>query len=458
MSRELLRQGVLVPQAIELEEAVLGACLIDGRAILSAVKHVRTPEFFYKPEHSKIYAAMLELHSEKGRVDMLMVDQKLKAMGCHEQVGGFPALMKLSQRVNSSAHIEHHGLILLEKYMLRRIISLSATMSNAAFDPDVDVLQLLESFRQGINEVETATMVANEKHFSEVLKLVMEDVQRLSESNVLSGIPTGFRELDRTTGGWQKGEMIVIGARPGMGKTAFALRTILEATNHTDAPIVMVNYEMRDVAQAKRIVSIESKSLHSNQLFREGLKKDQYWKEFIATIGRLENKNIKLLDHMPNIHQLAMDVRRIHNEQGIGLLVIDYLQLVPSASKKFTNNRENDVSEISREIKKISLELNVPVIALSQLSREVEKRPSKVPKLSDLRESGSLEQDADMVAFLMRPSMYFEDADINTALFITEKQRNGALGTIEIGWDANRVRFYDKEVNYGGADASKDAF
>jgi replicative DNA helicase len=458
MKGDAVRGGVLVPQAIELEEAVLGACLIDGRAILSAVKHVRTPEFFYKPEHSKIYEAMLQLHSEKGRVDMLMVDQKLKAMGCHEDVGGFPALMKLSQRVNSSAHIEHHGLILLEKYMLRRMISLSATMSNAAFDPDVDVLQLLEAFRQGINDVETATMIAKEKPFADVLRLVLDDVQRLSESNVLSGLPTGFKELDRKTGGWQNGEMVVIGARPGMGKTAFALKTILAATNHTDSAVVMVNYEMRDVAQAKRLISIESQSLHSNQLFREGLKKDEYWKEFLSVIGKLEGKNIKLLDHMPNVHQLGMDLRRIHNDEGIGLIVIDYLQLVPSATKKFSNNRENDVSDISREIKKISLELNVPVIALSQLSREVEKRPGKMPKLSDLRESGSLEQDADVVAFIMRPSYYFEEEDPAISLFIIEKHRNGSLGIIEMGWDENKVKFYDKDQNYARADSSKDAF
>ena len=330
--------------------------------------------------------------------------------------------------------------------MLRQIITLSMQITSDAYMDDGDIFEILSSMTKGITAIQNETNVGKEKPFEAIVREAMDDVQRLSQPNAFTGFDTGFPSINQKIGGWQKGELIVIGARPGMGKTAFALKTMSSVAKTIDEPCVMISYEMRDVAMVKRLMAIESPTLHSNQLFRDGLKKDEYWKELIDVAGELEGRNLIILDSMPNIYQLGMDLRRIKHERGLGLVVIDYLQLIPPEKGGRQNgNRDQDIGEITRELKKLSLELDIPIIALSQLSRKCEETPSKIPGLRHLRESGNIEQDADMIAFLYRAEYYFPDQDPDVAVFICEKQRNGALFNQPLGWNKNKAKFYDNE-------------
>jgi replicative DNA helicase len=452
-------RSVEVLADLKAERAVLAALLIDKRAIFEAIDMLTSPEIFFHEPNRAIWEACHGLHADGLSVDMISVSSRLAKNGTKQLVGGDGALIVLTQEIASSANISQHCLILLEKWMRRKMRAVSLEYLGQSVDEEIDTLDAYAEWSKDVQAVGEATTLSREKDIVQLLQETAKDVERISVEASFTGYDTGFAELNRKMGGWQPGELIIVGARPGMGKTAFALATLL-ASAGKEKPNVFISYEMKDVAIAKRMIAVQSPTLHSNQLFREGLKKPEYWQEFMQVVDDLGKKKILVMDHMPNVYKLGMELRRIKHQRGLGLVVIDYLQLIETGRQSNNRNRENDVSEVSRALKKLSIELSVPIIALSQLSREVEKRTNKRPKLSDLRESGAIEQDADMVGFLYRDAYYNPNADNTLAEFEVAKQRNGSLGTVIMGWQENKVKYYDRkeELYYGGAKAEENPF
>jgi replicative DNA helicase len=443
--------GKLPPQAPDLEEAVLGALMLEKNA-LAAVVDILKPEAFYVDAHSRIYNAILTLWKDKQAVDILTVTNQLKKSSELEIVGGAYYISKLTNRVASSANIEFHARIVLQKFIQRMLIQISTETIKDAFEDSTDVFDLLDKAESGLFAIAENNIKKNYAKMSDLLKEAIEQIEKAkTQEDGISGIPSGFTALDKVTAGWQRSDLIILAARPGMGKTAFVLALARNAAIDFQKPVAFFSLEMSSVQLVTRLISGET-GLKADKLKRGQLEPHE-WQQLHSQITKLADAPI-FIDDTPalNVFELRAKLRRLKSEQNIDMAIIDYLQLM-TAGGEGKGNREQEVSTISRSLKAIAKELNIPIIVLSQLNRQVESRGgannSKRPQLGDLRESGAIEQDADMVMFIYRPEYYnitSDDSGKNLqglAQIIIAKHRNGSLEDVDLRFISENAKFTD---------------
>ena len=463
--------GKLPPQAIELEEAVLGSLLIDRNA-LSKVIDILTPETFYVDAHQAVFSVVKDLFSESQPVDILTVAQALRKAGQLERIGGEAKLINLSTRVSSSAHIEYHARIVVQKHIQRELIRIASELTEKAYDESTDVLDLLDSAEQSLFSVSQGNLKRNYESSLNLVKQALDRISAISQREGLSGVPSGFRDVDRVTSGWQNSDLVILAARPGMGKTAFVLSMARNIAIAHKVPVAVFSLEMSSVQLITRMISSET-GIGAEKLRRGNLDATE-WAQLTSKVKTLQDAPI-FIDDTPglSIFDLRAKCRRLVSQHQIGIIIIDYLQLMTAGNSKSGGNREQEISSISRALKSIAKELDIPVIALSQLSRAVETRGgSKRPLLSDLRESGAIEQDADIVSFIYRPEYYGihewdDDSGVpadGQAELIIAKHRNGSLENVRLRFEASMARFSDLDSGYSargpvtsGSSSSSDA-
>ncbi|MCR9251611.1 MAG: replicative DNA helicase [bacterium] len=446
--------GKLPPQAVDLEEAVLGALMLEKDA-LTTVIDILKPQSFYKDAHRFIYEAIVQLFNNSEPVDLLTVTNQLRKDGKLEIVGGAYVVTDLTSRVNSAANIEFHARIIVENSIKRELIRISSEIQNDAYEDTTDVFQLLDKTESSLFEVSESHI---RKNYSNMRTLMHEAIMELEEKKKhkdgLTGIASGFTALDRVTSGWQPSDLVIIAARPAMGKTAFVVSALRNAAVDFGHAVAIFSLEMSAVQLVNRLISAEAE-LDSEKI-KKGNLADYEWEQLVHKTSKLTEAPI-FIDDTPglSILELRAKCRRLKAQHDIQLIVIDYLQLMSGDSSKGGGNREQEIASISRALKGIAKELNVPVIALSQLSRAVETRGGdKRPQLSDLRESGSIEQDADMVMFLYRPEYYGITEDENgmptvgMGEVILAKHRAGSLENVQLKFIGRFTKFADLD---GGA-------
>lgn len=438
------------PQAVDLEEAVLGAILLDQDG-LPAVIDILRPESFYRPAHREIYRAALQLFAQCNPIDILTATDLLRRSGKLDKVGGAVYLAELTNRVASSANLEYHARIVAQKALLRDMIALSSDTIKKAYE-DCDPFQLLADTQKASFDLANFSG-RNAVHASQIGIETLKQIETaMRKGDGITGVPSGFVALDAVTGGWQDTDLIIIAARPGMGKTALVLCAALNAAKQ-GIPVGIFSMEMGRTQLFQRFASMET-GIDAGRIRRGKLTMLEF-EEVAASINDLSALPL-YIDDTPGltIFDLRAKARRLKMQYGIKMLIVDYLQLMGGGEERRAGNREQEVSSISRGMKTIAKELEVPVIALSQLSRAVETRGgAKRPQLSDLRESGSLEQDADLVSFIYRPEYYdiIEDEHGKSlkgvAEFLIEKHRHGALETVGLRFDGPTTRFADMSAN-----------
>ncbi|WP_231490748.1 replicative DNA helicase [Pedobacter sp. Leaf170] len=458
LSTTVSTAGKLPPQALDLEEAVLGALMLEKDA-LSAVIDILKPEVFYHEAHQKIFAAIHMLFEKSKPVDILTVTSELRQMGTLEMVGGAYYITNLTNRVASAANIEFHARIISQKYIQRELIRISTDIITNAYEDTTDIFDLLDHAEKGLFDIAQNNLRRDTQKMDDIIKQSLATLEELrTKTDGLTGVPTGFTGLDRITGGWQKQDLVIIAARPAMGKTAFVLTCARNATVDFAKPTVVFSLEMSSVQLVNRLISGEAEI--EQEKIRKGNLQEWEWQQLHSKIGRLTEAPL-LIDDTPalNIFEFRAKCRRLKSQYDIQLVIVDYLQLMHGKGEggKGGGNREQEIGSISRALKSVAKELDVPVLALSQLSRAVESRPGlqgKRPMLSDLRESGSIEQDADMVLFLYRPEYYgiTEDEQGRSQAGIGEviiaKHRNGETGIVPLRFVGKFVKFTDLEEDF----------
>ncbi len=442
--------GRIPPQAIDLEEAILGAMLLEQDALTNVIDIVK-PEVFYKEAHQRICAAIGELFKNSQPVDILTLTSELQKRGELELVGGAYYISQLTNRIASAANIEFHTRIVIEKYIQRELIRISSEIIKDSYEDSQDVFDILDKAEQGLFSVSETNLRRSYSDMKSLIREAIENVEKAkTQEGHITGVPTGFTDLDRITAGWQKSDLVVLAARPGMGKTAFVLSMARNVAVEFKRPTAVFSLEMTAVQLVTRLIASESE-IAADKL-RRGQLTDHEWKLLNERIASLTDAPL-YIDDTPalTIFELRAKCRRLKAKHNIELVIIDYLQLM-SGSSDGKGNREQEISNISRSMKSLAKELGVPIIALSQLSRAVETRAgSKRPILSDLRESGAIEQDADMVLFIYRPEYYqiHQDEEGNStermAELIVAKHRNGALGTVKLTFMNELAKFTDYE-------------
>ena len=449
-----LKQGKLPPQAIELEEAVLGAMLIDKKGV-DEVIDLLEPEAFYKSSHKNIFESIFRLFQNSQPIDLLTVSADLRKNGKLESIGGDYYLVHLTQKVASSAHIEFHARIILQKYIQRSLIRISNEIIESSYKESVDVFDLLDEAESKLYDVAQGNIKKSSYTAQNLVMLAKKKIEEIANKDGLSGVASGFEKLDLLTSGWQPSDLIIIAARPGMGKTALTLSMARNMAVTKQTPVAFFSLEMSSVQLITRLISSET-GLSSEKL-RTGKLVDHEWKQLNVKVGDLEKAPL-FIDDTPalSIFDLRAKARRLASQHDIKLIIVDYLQLMTAGTTSKAGNREQEISTISRNLKSLAKELDIPVIALSQLSRAVETRGgTKRPQLSDLRESGAIEQDADIVSFIYRPEYYgieeWDDEEhsssIGQAELIIAKHRNGGLDNIRMKFIANLGKFEDLQSN-----------
>jgi replicative DNA helicase len=447
--------GKIPPQALELEEAVLGAIMLEKDAIIEVIDILK-PESFYKEEHQKIFKSIMDLFAGDKAIDLLTVTEQLRKQGHLEEVGGPAYITNLTGRIASSAHIDYHARIVQQKFIQRELIRVSTEIQNRAFDESIDVNDLLDFSEGELFNVAQGNIKKEAAAMNVLVKEAITQIQEASKrENNLSGVPSGYTKLDRLTSGWQKSDLIIIAARPSMGKTAFVLSMARNTAIEHGKKVAFFSLEMASVQLVNRLITAEAEI--ASEKVRNGNLTEDEWERLDYRIKRLEDAKI-FIDDTPaiSIFELRAKCRRLKRQHDIDIIIIDYLQLM-NGTPETKGNREQEVSNISRSLKGIAKELNVPVIALSQLNRSVEVRTgSKRPQLSDLRESGAIEQDADMVVFIHRPEKYgiLQDDEGNSlkglAEIILAKHRNGALGDVHLKFVGEYTKFVEMDDDYFG--------
>lgn len=454
--------GKKPPQAIELEEAVLGALMLEKSAIVD-IQGLLKPESFYKEAHQKIYKAIIDLSARHEPIDILTVTEELKKNDELDIVGGAYYLSQLTMKVGSAAHAEYHAKIIAQKFIQRELIGISSEIQRDAFDDKVDVSELLDNAQQKIFDVAEGNVRKEALHVSSIVESAILEMETASKrEDGFSGVPSGFTSLDRMTLGWQPSDLIIVAARPSMGKTAFVLSMARSIAVDFKQAVAFFSLEMSSVQLVKRLMVSET-GLTSDKI-RGGRLEPHEWTQLEVKLQQLNDAPL-YIDDTPalSIYEFRSKARRLVASHGVRLIIIDYLQLM-IGPPELRSMREQEVSAISRSLKAIAKELQVPIIALSQLNRSVETRGGdKRPQLSDLRESGAIEQDADLVAFIHRPEYYglTEDGEGNSllgvALLIIAKHRNGAVGDVRMRFRNEEARFYDLEDPDIAAFASDNA-
>ncbi len=442
-------EGKLQPQAIELEQAVLGALMIDNESLSDAIDSLHA-EYFYVTKHQKIFEAIINLFNNTEPVDILTVAEELKRLNAFDEIGGLAYISELTNNVSSASNTEFHARIIAEKFIKRSLINISRKISNDAFDDSVDIFDLLNNAESELFTVTEGTLRKSFDKMSSLIKNALDDIETLrKKEDGLSGIPSGFTNLDRVTSGWQKSDLIICAARPGMGKTAFALTMARNIAIDHQNPIGFFSLEMSSQQLVNRLIASEAE-LSASKL-RKGDLADHEIVQLHEKIKHLSEAPI-FIDDTPalTIFELRAKARRLVKNHNVKIIIIDYLQLMNAGSN--TGNREQEISTISRSLKGIAKELQIPVIALSQVNRGVENRTgigSKRPILSDLRESGAIEQDADIVTFIYRPEYYkiyeWDNGDDSRGQgeLIIAKHRNGSLKNVRLKFTSEFAKFSD---------------
>ena len=457
------KKGIVPPQALDFEDAVIGAALIDKKG-LEDVMQILKPEHFYKPENKELYCAITDLFNSNKPIDILTVSNRLKQRGKLEFIGGDYHLIKLSQKVASSAHVEYHARIIQQMWLKRRLISMARDISVMAYDEKQDVFDILDkagTYFDGVND--SLNTSGESMSWSEAIKSLPKRLEFLTNNDgKITGIATGLDACDKHFSGWQPEDFIVLGADSGMGKTAFVLNNMLAAAKQGKA-VGMFSMEMSVVQLAIRAMAVES-NFHMNQLMRTGFDKDEYFLTLLNYVDQLKDLPIYIDDKpaltVPSMKRKARSLKRKHN---IELLVIDFIQMF-SGDKEIRIN----VGEAARECKNLAKELKIPVIALSQISREVRKSRFQIPKKYHLKEASAIEEAADVIGMLYRPDYYNYTRESNPALFeelglvgeenavlIVAKNRNGSLGNVGLNYIENKTKFvnqYSPEQSFANND------
>ncbi len=439
--------GRLSPRDTDVEAAVLGALMIEKDAY-TVVCDILKPESFYEPAHQKVYEAIQSLGAAQRPIDLFTVTEQLRLNDTLEEVGGAAFVVQLTSNVTSAAHVEFHARIVAQKYLSRELISFAAQIENNAFDESIDVDDLLQEAEGKLFEISQRNVKKDVTQIDPVISSALDQIQAASNrTSGLSGLQTGFHELDKVTSGWQNSDLIIIAARPAMGKTAFVLSMAKNMAVNYSIPIAVFSLEMSNIQLVNRLISnvceLPGEKIKSGQLT------SLEWDQLMARIKHLNGSPLYIDDTASlSVFELRTKARRLVREHNIKMIIIDYLQLMNASGMKF-GSREQEVSMISRSLKQLAKELNIPIIALSQLSRQVENRSdNKRPQLSDLRESGAIEQDADIVCFIHRPEYYYHsDTDPSgkdirgLAEFIIAKHRSGSVKDVNMRFRAQFARF-----------------
>jgi len=451
--------GKVPPQAIEMEEAVLGAVMLEKDKLAEVLEIIQSEDCFYVDAHQKIYAAIRRLFDKGQPVDLLTVTDELRKSSELEIVGGAYYITRLTMSVLSSAHVEAHARIIMEKFIQRELIRISGLVISDAYEDSTDVFDLLDKAESNLYEITDKHLRKNFKSLKEVLVRTVHEIEEAkNKKDDMTGVPTGFMPLDKLTSGWQKTDLIILAARPAVGKTAFCLNLAMNAAMNSTKPfpVAFFSLEMGASQLVKRMLSAVTEV--SMEAITKGRMQEHEFVQMTQRMTKLASAPIFLDDQAAlNVFELRAKSRRLKQKHDIQLIIIDYLQLMQASIDK-GGNREQEISKISRDLKALAKELEVPIIALSQLNRSVETRKeSKVPQLSDLRESGAIEQDADMVMFLYRPEYYGINNDEmgnsiegETHIHIA-KHRNGSTDTVKVRFIKEFQKFIDLPPdNFGG--------
>jgi replicative DNA helicase len=453
-----LEKGKLPPQVLDLEEAVLGAMMIDKKGVDEVIDILQS-DAFYKDAHKYIFEAIVQLFTETQPIDLLTVSAQLKKNGKLDIAGGDFYLIQLTQKISSSAHIEFHSRIILQKFIQRSLIRISSEIIEDSYDETTDVFDLLDRAESKLYEVTQGNIKRSSETAQSLVLQAKKRIEEIAGQEGLSGVATGFEKLDKITSGWQPSDLIIIAARPAMGKTAFVLSMARNMAIDFGMPVALFSLEMASVQLITRLISSET-GLSSEKL-RTGKLEKHEWEQLSTKVKNLEKAPL-YIDDTPSlsIFDLRAKARRLVSQHGIRIIIVDYLQLMTAGGNgKGGGNREQEISTISRNLKALAKELNVPVIALSQLSRAVETRgASKRPLLSDLRESGAIEQDADIVSFLYRPEYYkideWDDDEASPtagqAEIMIAKHRNGSIENVRLKFIGHLGKF-DNLDDYSGS-------
>jgi replicative DNA helicase len=436
--------GRIPPQNIEAEQSVLGAILLD-KEVLSNVTEIISGQDFYRDDHKEIFEAIMDLYERAEPIDLITVSEQLKARGSLDGVGGLEYLTNLANMVPTTANAKHYARIVEEKSILRRLIRVSSEIVNMGYEASEEVSYVLDKAEKSIFDV---LQKRNTQGFSPIKEVLIDTFNRLEElynnKGFITGIATGFTDLDYKTAGLQNSDLVLIAARPAMGKTSFVLNIAQYAAIHAKVPVAIFSLEMSKEQLVNRMLC--SEAMVDSQKIRTGKLEDSDWQKVARALGPLSEAPI-YIDDTPGV--TAMEIRakcrRLKIEKNLGLVVVDYLQLMQGRSKGH-DSRQQEISEISRSLKILAKEINVPVLTLSQLSRAPEQRADHRPILSDLRESGAIEQDADIVMFLYRDDYYNPDTEKkNIVEAIIAKHRNGSTGTVELAWLGQYTKFANLE-------------
>ncbi len=445
--------GKLPPQAIDVEEAVLGALMLERDAYVTVADIIKT-DSFYKEENQKIFDAIRKLSEKEKPIDLLMVTQELKDREQLDEIGGPGYITQLTRRVASAAHIEFHARIIAQKYIQRELIRVSSEIQTKSYDDTVDVDDLIDFSESSLFQVAEGNIKKETRPIKPVLNEAILQIEKArNQKDGLSGVPSGFTSLDRITSGWQRTDLVIIAARPSMGKTAFVLSMARNIAIDHNKSVAVFSLEMSSLQLVTRLIAAETEL--GSQKLKSGRLEEHEWTQLNQRIKAFDNAPM-FIDDTPalSIFELRAKCRRLKMQHDIQVVVIDYLQLM-TAGTDSRGSREQEVSMISRSLKAIAKELDIPIIALSQLNRSVESREGKRPQLSDLRESGAIEQDADIVLFIHRPE-YFgitEDESGNSLLGVAEiiisKHRNGPIGDVHLTFKKELAKFSDMENQFG---------
>ncbi len=430
------------PHSTEAEQSVLGSLLLD-KDLLPDIAGKLKSEDFYMEQHREIFEAILDLYDQNKPVDLITVSEQLTKRGSLARVGDYEYLSNLAVAVPTTANARHYASIVEEKSLLRKLIHAANEISRKSYEATGDAMDVLNDAEKYIFDIVQNRNQTGLVPIGDVLESTFKQLEMLYNSaGELTGVPSGFSDLDRKTSGFQKSDLILVAARPAMGKTAFVLNIAAHAAIHRQVPVAIFSLEMGKEQLVNRILSMEA--LVELEKMRSGKLEDEDWKNLARSLGALTKAPIYIDDNAAiNVMEIMSKCRRLKMRRGLGMIIIDYLQLMQG--RRQTDNRQQEISEISRSLKIMAKELEVPVIALSQLSRAPEMRSAehRRPVLSDLRESGAIEQDADIVIFLYRDDYYNEDSDKkNITEVILAKHRNGSIGTVELAWVPQYTKFY----------------
>ena len=436
--------GKIPPNDIEAEQAVIGSMLTDKEAVISSIEILKEQDF-YREDNKIIYRAILNLYDRGEPIDIITLKSELSSMGKLESVGGLEYLVELPDKVPTTSNIDKYIKIVEEKSTLRNLINTANEIIKLGYDPTEDVENIMDSAERKIFNI---MQKRDQKGYSSMKDILVDSFTELeqlyNQKQHITGVPTGFIDLDYKTAGLHNSDLILVAARPAMGKSAFALNIATNAAVRGNTPVVIFSLEMSKEHMGNRILCSEA-MVDSNKV-RTGKIEDEDWLKLANASGELSKSGI-YIDDTPGISimEIRAKCRKLKLEKNIGLVVVDYLQLIQGSNKR-VGSREQEISEISRSLKILAKEINVPVIALSQLSRAPEQRPDHRPMLADLRESGAIEQDADIVMFLYRDDYYNEDSEKkNIAEVIIAKHRSGSTGTVELSWLGNYTKFANIE-------------